>query len=164
MLKKLKKITKFSLVGMIWSYVYIYCTGILMFLLWNFDYLSTNDWQTIGNFWEGGGSIKTGKDYIFMTMLLLIIPFWILGWRYFYKINFVQLLLSPIIWYNKRQIKKYGPTTNIVLKNMGTNKKGPQLQEMIADRVKLANKQKEPASLKIRESVQEKISTTENKK
>lgn len=135
-----------------------------MFLLWNFDYLSTNDWQTIGNFWEGGGSIKTGKDYIFMTMLLLIIPFWILGWRYFYKINFVQLLLSPIIWYNKRQIKKYGPTTNIVLKNMGTNKKGPQLQEMIADRVKLANKQKEPASLKIRESVQEKISTTENKK
>ncbi len=164
MLKKLKKFIKFSIVGMIWTYVYAYCTSLLVFVLWNFNYLAPSDWQMIGNFWDGGGSIRSGKDYIFMTMLLLIIPFWIAGWRYFYKLNFIQLILSPIVWYNKRQIKKISNTTNVVLKNMGANKKGPQLQDMIADRMKLANKQKEPTSLLIRENVQEKISTTENKK
>lgn len=164
MLKRLKKFIKLSIVGILWTYIYVYCTGILMFLLWNFNYLSASDWQMISDFWESGGRIKSGKDYIFMTMLLLIMPFWILGWRYFYKLNFMQLILSPIVWYNKRQIRKYGSATNVVLKNMGNNKKGPQLQDMIASRMKLANKQKEPASLKIREGVQEKIIESENKK
>lgn len=162
MLKKLAKFIKFCLVGTIWTYTYVYCTGLLIYLIWNFNYLSVGDWQTISSFWEGGGRIKSGKDYLFVTCLLLIIPVWILGWKYFYKKDFVQLLLTPVIWYNKRKIKKYSETSSrLVLKNMGGSKKAQKLDEQIEDRMKLFDKNRSPenTSSQIRESIQEKMNS-----
>lgn len=166
-MKKLKKFIKFILVGIIWSYIYVYITNILMILIWNFNYLSPRDWSVVSSFWEGGGRIKSGKDYLFITMLIAVLPLWIAGWRYFYKKNFVQMLIAPVIWYNKRQLKKYSnDSSRVVLKNMGGNAKGPDMKQVIENRMKLfeKNKNSDPVSLTIREGMQEKITTAKEKK
>lgn len=36
----IKKLLKASVVGVIWSYFYIFVTDLLLIYIWNFDYLS----------------------------------------------------------------------------------------------------------------------------
>lgn len=164
MMKKIFKILKAVVVGSLWTFVFVYAADIIMIMIWNFDILNIRHWQVINTFWESGGKIKTGKDYIFVAMLLSLIPLWLWGWRYFYKVSFLKVLLSPIVWYNNRMIKKYGEqSSRIVLKNLGTATKKPNMEEMIEQRLKQSAKPMKKASGKIRSSIQEKISSPGNK-
>ena len=124
MFKRILKFIKFVLVGSVWSYLYLYASLILTIKIWNFNYLSLKSWRIINSFWNQGGIIKQPGDYGLFAVLLLLIPLWLLGWRYFYKKNFIALLLAPIVWYNKRTIAKYGSNSSrIILKNLGTTAK-----------------------------------------
>lgn len=76
---------KFIIVGIVWSYVFIYASVLLTIKLWNFNYLSVSDWGIIDTYWEQGGAIRQPKDYVFFFTLLALIPVWLLGWRYLYK-------------------------------------------------------------------------------
>lgn len=70
-------------------------------------------------------------------MLLALIPLWFWGWRFFYRLSFVKILLFPITWYNNRMIRKYGENTpRIILKNMGAAKSKPNMEEIIEQRLK----------------------------
>ena len=135
-----------------------------MISIWNFDILNMRDWQVINTFWESGGNIKTGRDYLFVGMLLALIPLWFWGWRFFYRLSFVKILLFPITWYNNRMIRKYGENTpRIILKNMGAAKSKPNMEEIIEQRLKESAKPREKETGKIRRSIQEKISASEKK-
>ena len=71
MIRKLFKILKAAIVGAVWTVVFVYAAQIIMISIWNFDILNMRDWQVINTFWESGGKIKTGRDYLFV------------GWRLF---------------------------------------------------------------------------------
>lgn len=106
-LKKLLAFIKWITIGVVWSYVYLYGTLLLFKSLWGFNYLSRSSWGVISSFWEQGGKIRTGSDYLFVICIILIIPLWIWGWRKLYKANILALLLAPILWYQKRKADKY---------------------------------------------------------
>ena len=56
MFKKILKFMKFIIVGIVWSYVFIYASVLLTIKLWNFNYLSVSDWGIIDTYWEQGGA------------------------------------------------------------------------------------------------------------
>lgn len=64
MIRKLFKILKAAIVGAVWTVVFVYAARIIMISIWNFDILNMRDWQVINTFWESGGKIKTGRDYL----------------------------------------------------------------------------------------------------
>ena len=82
MIKKIFKFLKALVVGSVWTVIFVYIAENIMIYLWNFDILNTRDWQIINSFWESGGKIKAGKDYIFILMLLALIPLWFCGWKW----------------------------------------------------------------------------------
>jgi len=162
MFKKILKFIKFILVGTAWSYLFIYASVLFTIKIWNFNYLSLKSLRIIGSFWNQGGIIKHPGDYWLFAVLLLLIPLWLLGWRYFYKKNFTAFLLTPIIWYNKRTIAKYGSNSSrIILKNLGTTQKIDP-KEYIESQLKDAKatiENHEKASDSLREMLKEKISS-----
>ena len=161
MFKKVLKISKFILIGAVWTYIYLYASLFLMTSAWNFNYLSASDWNIISAYWEQGGSIKQFKDYCFFITLLLIIPVWIMGWKYLYHRNFVAILLAPILWYNNKKLAKYGQAASrIVLKNMGTTGKKIDPYEFIVNKLKTIKddmEKKEKTSEVLRESLKERF-------
>lgn len=163
MFKKFLKFLKFSLVGIIWSYFFIYASVIFTIQLWNFNYLSLSDWSIISSYWQQGGIIRQPKDYGFFFTLLALIPLWLVGWRYFYKKSFIAVLLAPIVWYNNKMITKYGSNSSrIILKNLGSTSKKLDPKELIENklkRVKHTMEEQEKTADTLREQLREKINT-----
>ena len=151
----LGKLFKASVVGIIWSYIYIFATELLLYYLWNFDYLSPQDWHTINTFWEHGGVIKTWKDYLFLLSLLVIIPLWFWGWKYLYRQNYAEILLWPLNAYNRHIIKRYGSESKrILLKNIGTSVK---VEEEMKQKTAAIKPIEWKEADKVRQAVSEKI-------
>ena len=120
--KKLLKLGKILLVGIIWSYVYIQSTLFLFKSVWSFNYLSRAHWKVINTYWNEGGKIITGKDYLFVLCLLLLIPLWLWGWKRLCRTNFLALFLSPITWHQKREADKYLKSmSRIKIHNIGVS-------------------------------------------
>lgn len=163
MFKKLLKFLKFSLVGIIWSYFFIYASVIFTIQLWNFNYLSLSDWSIISSYWQQGGIIRQPKDYGFFFTLLALIPLWLFGWRYFYKKSFIAVLLAPIVWYNNKMITKYGSNSSrIILKNLGSTSKKLAPKELIENKLKCVKhtmEEQEKTADVLREQLREKINT-----
>lgn len=162
MFKKILKFLKFIFVGAVWSYFLLSVSLFATIKIWNFNYLSYRSWKIINIFWNEGGSISQPKDYGLFFTLIMLIPLWLLGWRYLYKKNITAFLISPIVWYNKRSLAKYDKDIpRIVLKNMGnTQKVDPK--EVIENKLKhiktdIDNREK--TSDHLREQLKEKISS-----
>ena len=123
-MKKVYKVFRVSLIGVIWTYLFLVVSNYIMFQLWNFNFMSARSWQTISRFWESGGIIKTKTDYIFLLMLISLPFLWILGWLRALRIDYLSILLYPVNAYNRYVINKYGhDSSRIVLKNIKTNQK-----------------------------------------
>lgn len=161
MLKLIYKTLRNLFIGLIWSYVYLLIANSLLINFWNFSTLSANSWRLLRTYWESGGSIKAGKDYLLLTILLLLIPLWLWGWRRLIKTNYLEILLFPIRYYNSYIIRKYGTSSSrILLKNMGRSKKiTEQIEEM--SKPKSQAKTDEEVN-KIRNAVAEKISSVKH--
>ena len=129
--------------------------------IWNFNYFSPLDWSIINSYWNQGGSIKEGRDYGLFLTLFLLIPLWLLGWRYFYHRNFITILLAPLNWYNQKKIKKYGQdSSRIILKNLGTTAKKINPEEIIETKlknIKTNMEQQEKTSDQLREKLKERF-------
>lgn len=152
------KLFKASVVGIIWSYIYIFATELLLYYLWNFDYLSPQDWNTINTFWEHGGVIKTWKDYLFILSLLVVIPLWFWGWKYLYRQNYLEILLWPLNAYNRHIINRYGSESKrILLKNIGTSVK---VEEEMKQKTAAIKPIEWKEADKVRQAVSEKISSS----
>ena len=120
--KKFLALIKFSVIGVIWSYIYLCCTLLIFKFFWDFNYLSRNNWRIISTFWNEGGKIRTGSDFAFILCLLLLIPLWIWGWKKLYKANILQLLLNPVFWFQNRKAKTYlSQMSKIKLHNIGAS-------------------------------------------
>lgn len=160
-MKKFTKMLKVLVVGSIWTCFFVFLANLAMVKLWSFSIISLNDWRIIGNFWDGGGKIKTGRDFLFLFSLLLIIPLWLWGWVRAMKLNYLELLLAPLEKYNSWVISKYGEDSRVVLKNLGTTIKKESAEDILAQRLKEKEEEidQEKETSKIRENVFEKISS-----
>lgn len=138
-------------------------SNLILISIWNFNTLSPKSWQLLNIFWEKGGTIKTGKDYLLLFLLLLLLPIWIWGYIKLNKTNFINLLLFPIRLYNEKMIKKYGSDSKrIVLKNLGRTTQCP---ETIEEKVSPQNPSKTDEEVnKIRSAILEKINSAQNGK
>lgn len=160
-MKKIFKIIRTFLIGIVWSYIYFVIINSLLIIFWNFSIISSSSWKLLNSYWESGGAIKAGKDYLLFTILLLYIPLWIWGWRRLTKVNFLNLLLTPIRWYNDYMIRKYGASANrILLKNMGRGKK---IEEEIEELSKPSSQVKTDEEVnRIRSAIAEKINSVKH--
>lgn len=161
-MKKIFKIIRTFLIGIVWSYIYFVIINSLLIIFWNFSIISSSSWKLLNAYWENGGAIKAGKDYLLITILLLYIPVWLWGWRRLTKVRFLNILLAPICWYNAYVIRKYGASKNrILLKNMGRSKK---IEEEIEEMSKPAAKvNTDEEANKIRDAIAEKINSVKHK-
>lgn len=160
-MKKIFNIIRALFIGISWTYIYFVIINSLLIIFWNFSIISSSSWKLLNSYWESGGAIKAGKDYLLFTILLLYIPLWIWGWKRLIKVNFLNILLAPIRWYNDYMIRKYGASTNrILLKNMGRSKK---IEEEIEELSKPATQVKTDEEVnKIRNAIAEKINSVKH--
>lgn len=160
-MKKILKLIKGILVGIIWCYVYFIIINSILIIFWNFNLISASSWQLLGNYWDNGGAIKAGTDYLLVSILILYIPVWLWSWRKLNKISFVSILLAPICWYNSYVIRKYGESSGrILLKNMGHSKK---IEDEIEAMSQPSSQIKTDEEVnKIRNAIAEKISSVKH--
>ena len=119
-LKKILAFIKLAIIGVVWSYAYLCGTVLLFKSVWDFNYLSASNWRVISAFWNEGGRIRSGSDYLFVICLLLLIPLWLWGWRKLYKMSWVQLFILPVTWYQKLEAKNYLKSiSRIKINNIG---------------------------------------------
>ena len=160
-LKKLLHFIKFICIGIIWSYMYLYITSFIFKKAWDFNYLSKSNWSIISDFWQGGGKIITGMDYLFILCLLLLVPLWIWGWRKLNKLNFILLLFKPVEWAQNRSANNYlKEMSRIKLHNIGASV-GEEIKQNFENELKMQQKQIENtprASQSIRSQLKSKLS------
>lgn len=160
-MKLLLKIIRTFTIGLIWSWFYFVIVNYILINFWNFSTISASSWHLLNSYWESGGVIRSGKDYLLITILIFYIPFWLWGWRLLTNISYLTILIIPIQWYNNRIIHKYGASSpRILLKNMGRSKKiEEEIEEM--SKPKTQNKTDEEVN-KIRNAVADKINSVKH--
>lgn len=162
----MKRLIRYLRLGFIfagWTALYLWIISLIMGFFWHFDIFEKRYWSIISNFWQEGGVIDQFSEYMFIIMLVLIIPCWLIGFKFTKKLSYIKIIFFPIFWYQEYQNRKYaGAPTRIVLKNMGGNtknkKRSPQemLEEMISNRMPHAKQKKDLNSSKIRSNFEQK--------
>lgn len=161
MLKFIFKFIRTFSIGLIWSYLYLLISNTILIYFWNFNVLSSNSWKLVKSFWERGGTIHTGIDYMLLSLLILLIPLWIWGWKRLCKFSYLNILFWPIQAYNNHIIRKYGGSSSrIILRNMGRSKK---ITEEIEQMSTPAQQIKTDVEVnKIRNAISEKINSVKH--
>lgn len=163
MLKKVLKLIKFIIVGILWSIVFFNLINFILEHFWNFNLLSAQSWKLINSYWEAGGIIRTWQDYLLLLIFILYIPLWILGWKKCYHMDYIQLLLKPFNLYSQKALENYEKDiSKLKIKNMGTKIMKAE------EELELKSKPKEPIKTdeevnKIRQAVAEKINSVHYK-
>ncbi len=158
-MKKFGKLLKLVFVGAAWTYVFLMLFHFICSFIWHFDIFSRSDWQIISNFWNSGGKIKSGTDFLFVLSFIAAFALWSWGWKKLYRTKISEILALPFKWHDERVLKKYGGGTRIVLHNIGTKSEEPDQKQIIAQKLKDFEKKldEEKETSKIRENIAGKI-------
>lgn len=129
-----------------------------MILIWNFNFFSEKQWRMVSSFWNANGTIKGLSDYMLFVTLLLIVVVWFSGFKYFYKVSYIRLLLKPFEYFSKKQIEKYSKEgKHVVIKNLIVGEK-ITLDELIEEKIKAEDKEKPvKESEALRQNISQKI-------
>jgi hypothetical protein len=140
-MKKIGSLLKFFIVGSLWSCGFVAAWRRLLQAFWTFDPFSKTSWRMIAEFWNDGGVISSGKDYLLFAVLLVGTLIWLWGMRFFYRVSYVNLLLSPFKYFDNRNLKKYAEqTSHVVIKNIAIGEK-MTAEDVIQQRLKKLEKQ-----------------------
>ncbi len=127
-MKKLLRFLRSSLVLIGWSASFIFCSNLLINLIWRFNFLSAKSWEVLSSFWNQGGVIKTTSDVLLLTSLMLLPLLWLVGFLLVLKIKYSALLLRPINFILRLfDGKQDDEPERIVLKNIKSS------QQMVED-------------------------------
>lgn len=162
MLKKIWKIMRASIIGLIWTYVFLIAANLFLIFVWNFNLFSTQSWRHISYFWNHGGIIRQAQDYVFLLVLCSLPIFWLRLWFLLLKIDYLDILFTPVSIYNNFIIRHFGnDSKRIILKNLKPSRKTEEVIKEKIERIKTPQ-QKEVDN--IRREVQEKITSSINHK
>ncbi len=149
------KIFKALVIGGVWSVLYLFVTRYLFIFLYNFDYQSIEVWKQVSIRWNSGVAIKNTRDYLILFSLLMLIPVWVYGWKYCYRLNYVDLLLWPFRIINKWLLSRYEVSNKrILLKNIGA---GVRVEEEIKFKTAAVKPMERNDADKIRGEVSKKL-------
>lgn len=162
MIKKLLKLTKFVITGVIWSILYIGFANLLTQIIWSFDLFTfPQSWRIINAYWQSG-KVISGLDLLFFLTLFLLFIGWLWGLFYFYRLNYFKILFSPIILYNHLVERKYGKDSpRIILRNLGTSTQKPDINIIIEEKLAAETKELEQQKIDIRSTIKEKIESSQ---
>ena len=96
-MKKIIKLFRFSVIGLLVFCVFAFVGRFVFQFLWGFNILDKNDYNTLYNFWEKGGSFKTFKDITFIVSLIAFPIVWFIASKKLYKFGLGKFLLLPKI-------------------------------------------------------------------
>jgi len=151
----IRKILKMLIVGGVWTILYLFVTRFLFVKFAGWDYLSPLDWQRIEYRWNSGAAIKSFHDYMVLFVLLMLVPVWFFLCKYWYRMNYINLLLSPFKLVNKIMLRRYASDNKrIILRNIGT---GMKVEEEIKLKTAAIKPQERNVTDKIRSAVSKKI-------
>ncbi len=154
-MKKLLKIFRTALVGLLWTYLFLIMSNYLMYQLWSFNFMSAHSWQTMSGYWNSGGVINTAPDYIFLLMLFSLPIMWLVGWILLLKIEYLSILLYPLNVYNRHIVNKYGHNSSrVILRNIKSSQK---IIEEIKEQLESIKPAKSKEVNNIRQEVQKKL-------
>lgn len=158
-MKKLSKLFKLIIVGLLWTYILLCGAEWAMMKLWRFDILDFKSLQIIADWWNHGGTIKTGRDFLFLASIILVVIIWLWGWKRAYLINFKNVIIAPFEWLNRQMLKKYSQGERIVIKNIGLKEEKQSEEDIIKEQLKDIGQRLDnnKESTKIREAMAEKI-------
>ncbi len=161
-MKKLANHLKLIFIFVGWTVFYFWFISLIMNYFWHFNILEKRYWLIISKFWSAGGVIDQLSEYMFLLMLVLIIPGWFFGFKKARQLSYVRIIFFPVFWYHDYVSRKYAnQPARIVLKNMGGSKvknQTPQqmMEEMISSRMPKEKKKKDLNSNKIRSNFEQK--------
>lgn len=151
----IKKILKTLIIIGVWTVLYLFVTRFLFVHLVGWDYLSSLEWQRIEYRWNSGAAIKTFRDYMVLFALLMLVPVWFVGCKYWYRVNYINVLLFPFKCINKIMLKRYDVgNKRIILRNIGT---GMKVEEEIKLKTATVKPEERNEAGKIRNAISKKI-------
>lgn len=135
MFKKIGQALKFAIILLLWSTLWCAVTQQVIYKIWNFDYLSFNQWRVIKAFWDKNGVIRGASDYMLFVTLIVIAVVWYFGFKKLYRIQYGKFFLKPFQSFSKRQITKYeNESKHVVIKNLVVGEK-MTLEELIQQKI-----------------------------
>jgi len=80
------------IVGIVWTIVYGVVGRTLIYSIWGFDPAYNRHWIFLWQMWQDGWVIDTTPEWIFLFVILLFIPVWLIGWLLLSKVKWGQIL------------------------------------------------------------------------
>ena len=99
-MKKLAKYLRLLLILVGWTVFYLWIIGLIMNYFWHFNIFEKRYWLIISEFWSAGGVIDQPSEYMFLLMLVLIVPGWFWGFRKARQLSYVKIIFFPVFWYH----------------------------------------------------------------
>lgn len=155
-MKKIFKFLRRLLIFIGWTWLFTILSNILIFAIWNFDFMSARSWNLLSEFWNKGGVIKTTSDILLMASLFLLPFLWLTGYFLALKINYAQLLFLPFeLFHRLFRDNKNDEPERIVLKNI---KSSQQQVEDIKAELESMKPEKAKKAGNIRSEITQKLS------
>ena len=100
----IKKVQKVTFIFTVWTLLYLIWFRWFMMYHWEFNIFIAEHWKDAFNEWWNKGWIIQGSWWVFVIMLFLFIPLWILGLSLLLSINYkakYEKLFETLIYRNK---------------------------------------------------------------
>ncbi|MBQ6855110.1 MAG: hypothetical protein IJO11_06710 [Alphaproteobacteria bacterium] len=89
----MNKWIRIALIGLIWGLIFlVWLVSRFLEINWNFHFFQLNDWAFLLDEFRKGWVINKASDVIFFIVLFSAIPLFLIGWRFFIKIEWLKLL------------------------------------------------------------------------
>ena len=152
-MKKILKFIRGILIFVIWTPLFIYLSNILIYQIWNFNFLSSASWNILSSFWNHGGVIKTTSDILLLLSLFLLPFLWFTGFVISLKINYFKALVG--LFSRFCTSKNPQQPERIIIKNLKNSK---QIVEDIKNEIESIKPQKSEEAGNIRSEITKKLS------
>lgn len=125
-MKPLIVLLRITLVGILWSILFIEGVRVILLTNWHFDIFRLLHWRHAWNLWISGWVIDQPKEWAFILIILTAIPVWatvwaalsIIKWENLFRslLNWLKNLLTDIASLPVKEISKPQPVTKVVKK------------------------------------------------
>lgn len=125
-MKPLIVLMRITLVGILWSVLFIEGVRVILLTNWHFDIFRTLHWRHAWNLWTSGWVIDQPKEWAFILIILTAIPVWATVWAalsivkwediFLKLLGFIKGLLRKLATALLKDAVKPEPTTRIVKK------------------------------------------------
>lgn len=159
-MKKALTIVKFVFVSFTWAIILFSAFSILLKIFWDFNVLNYKAWEIIAKWWQSGGNINSWQDFLFFMILLLFFPLLIIGIKRGMKINYLQLMAKPFVYFLNRGLDE--EPQSVTIKNIDVLAQKTTKEEFINNIVDQRIKEIEgdnppPSDDKINKQIREKL-------